>query len=70
VTTRFGDLEMPIALRSAVECHQRNIADLVVRLRSAGMTDEEVRQSTDQLFDSYRPELMRAISALRSSAHA
>jgi len=70
MATSFSECELPDELRSAVQRHQQNIADLVVSLRSFGMTEAAIQQSADQLLESYRPELVRAIGALGSTHHA
>jgi hypothetical protein len=69
MTASLTDLDLPGELRSAVLRHQQNIADLVVRLRSVGMTEAAIQHSTDQLLESYRPELARAIGALGNAVH-
>jgi hypothetical protein len=69
VSAAFDEVDLPGELRGAVERHQRNIAQLVLSLRSVGMTEASIQQSTDQLLESYRPELARAIGALGSRAN-
>lgn len=69
MSASFDEVDLPGELRGAVERHQRNIAELVVSLRSVGMTEASIQQSTDQLLESYRPELERAISALGTRIH-
>ncbi len=70
LSTNYSEFELPDELRSAVQRHQKNIANLVVRLRSVGMTEALIKRSTDQLLESYRPELVRAIGTLGNSHNA
>lgn len=59
-----GLARLPAALRASVERHQRNLADLTVKLQSAGMPAEVIAGTVRQLVASYENELVAALAAL------
>jgi hypothetical protein len=61
---RLEQEAIPPELEESVQRHQRHLVALVESLRAAGVGEEVIEASVDQLLDSYRDELTAAMRAL------
>lgn len=64
------NFRIPSELKEVASRHQQHVAELVAKLRSAGMHDDLVERSIDQLIASYRAQLLEAVKALRGASRA
>lgn len=64
--TFFG-VEVPTQLREVSERHQIHIAELIAKLRSAGLHESSIEDAVDQLIANYRSHLIGAIKAIGAS---
>ncbi len=60
----FGDLEIPAELQSSLDRHRQNLARLIVSLKSAGLSEEQIESSVSVVVASYKDELTRAIKMM------
>lgn len=60
----FYGVEVPDELLRVSERHQQHIGELVVTLRSAGLTEQSIEEAVDQLVASYRSQLLEAVKAI------
>lgn len=65
----FYEFRIPDELREVASRHQQHVADLISKLQSAGLDDQLIERSVDQLIASYRAELMEAVRALTGHSH-
>ncbi len=68
MTDSLYGIEVPQGLRDLADRHQRNIADLVTRLRTVGLDDDAIEVAVDQLMATYRIQLIQAVKAV-GAAH-
>jgi hypothetical protein len=61
---RSEETTIPLALQESVLRHQKHLAALVESLRAAGVGEDMIDASVDQLLDSYRNELTAAVRVL------
>jgi hypothetical protein len=61
---RSEETTIPLALQESVLRHQKHLAALVESLRAAGVVEDMIDASVDQLLDSYRNELTAAVRVL------
>lgn len=57
-------VDLPPSLRALALRHQRNIAELVGRLRDVGLDEATIEAAVDQLVESYRSQLVDTVKAL------
>ena len=60
----FEGIDLPPSLRDLAKRHQRNVADLVGRLRDVGLDEATIEAAVDQLVESYRSQLVVAVKAI------
>jgi hypothetical protein len=60
----YHGIEIPQSLRDLVTRHQQHIAELVTKLRTAGMADAAIEAAVDQLIDAYRTQLIVAVKPI------
>jgi hypothetical protein len=65
----FYDVQIPDKLREVATRHQQHVAQLIESFRAAGLDDQVIERSVDQLIASYRAELMEAVRALKGHLH-
>lgn len=63
----FYGIDVPDRFREVAGRHQRHLAELVEKLRSAGMDSGLIERSVDQLIASFRSELLKAIKGMGST---
>lgn len=61
----FEGLDIPPALEASFQRHRQHLADLVVSLRQAGVSEEQIEVSVNVIVESYKGELLHAIKAMR-----
>lgn len=61
----FEGVEIPPALEASFQRHRQHLADLVVSLRQAGVSEEQIEASVSGIVESYKVELIHAIKAMR-----
>jgi hypothetical protein len=66
----FYEFPVPQELQEVASRHQQHVAELIDKLRSAGLDDRLIERSVDQLIASYRAELMGAVKALKGPSYA
>ena len=66
----FYEFTIPEELREVASRHQQHVAELIGKLRSAGLDDGLIERSVDQLVASYRAELVGAVKALKGPSYA
>jgi hypothetical protein len=64
------EFPIPEELQAVASRHQQHVAELVTKLRSAGLADFLIERSVDQLIASYRVELLGAVKALKGPCYA
>lgn len=62
-------VDIPAELMDSVIRHQAHLAELIVTLRNAGVSEEVVEASVRTLVDSYADELTIAIRGLMRERH-
>lgn len=65
----FYKIHIPEELREVAARHQQHVAELIAKLQAAGLDDQLIERSVDQLIASYRAELMKAVKALKVQSH-
>ena len=66
----FYEFAIPEELQAVAARHHQHVAELITKLRSAGLVDQLIERSVDQLIASYRAELMGAVKALKGPSYA
>lgn len=62
----FEDLSIPPELEESLLRHRKHIVELIVSLRSAGITEAQIEASVSVVIASYKGELLNAIKRLMS----
>ncbi len=62
----FGDLAIPPALEESLQRHRKHIVELILNLRSAGVTEAQIEASVSVVIASYKTELLQTIKRLMS----
>ena len=60
----FDGLAIPAELEDSLQRHRENLARLVVTLRSAGLSEEQIEESVSVIVASYKSELLRTIKSM------
>ncbi len=64
------DIEVPQVLRDNITQHQSHLLSLASALLKGGQNEKEVKRIVDQVFGSYKLELVQTIMALRGNVNA
>ena len=60
----FAELEIPEPLQQSLARHRDHLAQFVMSLRSAGLSETQIEMSVSVMVESYKQELLLAIKAL------
>jgi len=64
----FAGLDVPSSLDESLARHRRHLAELVQRMKMAGISDQQIEASVSALIELYKGELMAAIRRLKDGA--
>jgi hypothetical protein len=57
----YQGLDIPVELEESLRRHREHLARLVLSLRSAGFSREQIEESVSAIIASYKTELMAAL---------
>ena len=60
----LAGIDVPEQLQPSLERHRHNLARLILSLRSAGLSEEQIDQSVSAVVASYKEELLLAIKSI------
>jgi len=73
VTQAISSLEefdIPPILRDHIDQHQQHLTSLASALLAGGQNSDDVRQTIDNVLESFKEELIRTINSLIENQHA
>jgi hypothetical protein len=64
----FAGLDVPSPLDESLARHRRHLAELVQRMKRAGISEQQIEASVSALVEVYKGELLAAIRRLKDGA--